>query len=93
MTTGGGWARELGQLHPVSLIAITIEVAIFYLFSQLYEIDISLLILQKQPKQPPNLFQRGVEHDKYTRSRLKIPVFSDPAPGKSYATIYEQMGS
>ena len=25
--------------------------------------------------------------------RLKIPVFSDPAPGKSYATTYEQMGS
>ena len=23
----------------------------------------------------------------------KIPVFSDPAPGKSYATTYEQMGS
>ena len=23
----------------------------------------------------------------------KIPVFSDPAPGRSYATIYEQMGS
>ena len=25
--------------------------------------------------------------------RQKIPVFSDPAPGKSYATTYEQMGS
>ena len=23
----------------------------------------------------------------------KIPAFSDPAPGKSYATTYEQMGS
>ena len=25
--------------------------------------------------------------------QYKIPVFSDPAPGKSYATTYEQMGS
>ena len=25
--------------------------------------------------------------------RYKIAVFSDPAPGKSYATTYEQMGS
>ena len=24
---------------------------------------------------------------------LKIPVFSDPAPGKYYTTIYEQKGS
>ena len=28
-----------------------------------------------------------------TRSPLEDSVFSDPAPGKSYATIYEQMGS
>ena len=39
--------------------------AIFYLFSQFCEIDVSLLSLQKQPKTAPNLFQRGVEYGKY----------------------------
>ena len=34
-------------------------VAIFYPFSQLCEINISLLSLQTQPNTAPNLFQRG----------------------------------
>ena len=39
--------------------------AIFYPFSQFFEIGIFLLSLQKQPKTAPNLFQRGVEYGKY----------------------------
>ena len=40
--------------HKVRILAI------FYPFSQFFEVDISLLSLQKQPKTAPNLFQRGV---------------------------------
>ena len=29
----------------------------------------------------------------YTHTSLSLYVFSDPAPGKYYATTYEQMGS
>ena len=39
-------------------------VAIFYPFSQFYEITISLLSLQKQPKTASKVFQRGVEYGK-----------------------------
>ena len=42
-----------------------IIVAIFYPFSQVCEISISLLSLQKQPNTAPNLFQRGAEYGKY----------------------------
>ena len=40
-------------------------VTIFYPFSQLCEINISLLSLQTQPSTAPNLFQRGVEYGKH----------------------------
>ena len=43
-------------------------VAIFYPFSQFYEIYISTLGLQTQPNTAPNLFQRGVEYGKYVLS-------------------------
>ena len=44
-------------------------VAIFYPFSQLCEIIISLLSLRKQPNTAPNLFQRGLEYGKYESRR------------------------
>ena len=53
------------HIHILAYVWL-VEVTIFYLFGQLYEIDLSLLIPQKQPKQLPNLFQRGVEHGKYS---------------------------
>ena len=42
-----------------------VEVAIFYPFSLLCEINIFLLSLQTQPNTALNLFQTEVEHDKY----------------------------
>ena len=56
----------------------SVVVAIFYPFSQICEIKISLLSLQKQPNTAPNLFQRGVEYGKYVRGHfgltLRAPV-------------------
>ena len=40
-------------------------VTILYPFSQFYEINISLLSLQKLPNTAPNLFERGLEYGKY----------------------------
>ena len=41
-----------------------------------------------RPPYPTDSFQKLTPGLHY-----KIPVFSDPDPGKSYATTYEQMGS
>ena len=43
---------------------------------------------------PGELEPRNLGRDSLTPGLpYNIPVFSDPAPGKSYSTFYEQMGS
>ena len=76
-----------GNWNTGSLDYIII-VAIFYPFSQLCEIIIFLLSLQKQPNAASILFQRGVEYGEYdypvnSASRLYIIIIS-----LSYIYIY-----
>ena len=53
---------------PLRFATINLSiVAIFYPFSQFFEIDSCLLSLQKQQSTAPNLFQRGVEYGKYEK--------------------------
>ena len=51
--------RAIGGGHRIGMVAI------FCPFGLFFEINISLLSLQKQPNTAPNLFQRGVEYGKY----------------------------
>ena len=47
-------------------------VAIFYPFSQFYEIDISLPSLSEHTNTAPNLFQRGVDYGKHVLLMLLL---------------------
>ena len=62
-------AAATKAFSPLGGLTVSVlPVAIFFLFSQFCEADISFLSLQKQPNTASNLFQRGVEYGKFAFS-------------------------